>query len=63
MHVITIHKTAAVAAVRQSVRLESGRLGFRIPAATDLNRPFKTDRESSIAKRSAIGVSVTSPRK
>ena len=61
MHVITIHKTAAVAAVRQSVRLE--RLGFRIPAATDLNRPFKTGRESSIAKRSAIGVSVMGPQR
>ena len=39
----------------------SGRLGVHIPAATDLNR--KTGSDSSTAKRSAIGVSVTGPRK
>ena len=46
-----------------SVRLASaeGRLGVRIPAATDLNA--QTGSDSSIAKRSAIGVSVTGPRR
>ena len=47
--------------VEYSVGLASGRLGVRIPTATDLSR--KKGSDSSTAKRSAIGVSVTSPRR
>ena len=43
------------------VRIASKSLGVRIPAATALI--VKTDSDSSTAKRSAIGVSVTGPRR
>ena len=43
------------------VRPASGRLGVRILAATDLSR--KTGSDSSTAIRSAVGVSVTGPRR
>ena len=39
----------------------SGRLRVRIPAATNLRR--KSSSDSSIAKRSTISLSVTSPRR
>ena len=45
-----------------NVRRASGRFGVRIPAATDLSRK-KTGDDSSTAKRSAIGVSVTGLRR
>ena len=47
-------------AVGKSVRFASGRVGVRIPATTD---PICKDSDSSTAKRSAIGVSVTGPRR
>ena len=49
-------------AVGSSVRLASGRLGVRNPALTDLS-DIKTGSDSSTAKRSALGVRVTGPRK
>ena len=45
----------------QSVRLECGRLGVPIPATKDLSH--KNMSNSSTAKRSATGVSVTGPRR
>ena len=48
-------------AVGQSVGPTYRRLGVRIPAAKDLS--VKTGGDSSTAKRSAIGVSVTGPRR
>ena len=45
----------------KSVRPASGRLGVRIPAATDLSR--KKGSDSSTATRSAISVSVTGPQR
>ena len=47
----------SVGAVGQSVRPASGRLNVRIPVSTDLGR--KTGSDSSTAKRSTLGVSVT----
>ena len=44
-----------------SVRPGSGKLGVRIQTATDLSQ--KTGSGSSTAKRTAIGVSVTGPRR
>ena len=44
-----------------SVRPGSGKLGVRISTATDLSQ--KTGSGSSTAKRTAIGVNVTGPRK
>ena len=43
----------------KSVGPASGRLGVRIPAATDAKSQKKTGNDSSTAKCSAIGVSVT----
>ena len=48
-------------AVGNSVRPASGRLAVRIPAATDLSRKKRSD--SFTAKRMALGVSVTGPRR
>ena len=48
-------------AMGRSVRSLSGRLVVRIQSVTDLSR--KTGSDSSSAKRSALGVSVTGPRK
>ena len=47
--------------VGKSVGPAGGNLGARIPSATDQSR--KTDRDSSTAKPSAMGVSVTGPRR
>ena len=47
-------------AMGKSVRLACGRLGVRILTATDISRKNRSD--SSTAKSSAIGVSVTGPR-
>ena len=47
-------------AVGKSVDPASGRLNGRIPAAADV---VKTGSDSSAAKRSTIGVSVTGPRR
>ena len=49
--------TAVVAQWVRALTLQSGRLGVRIPAATDLSR--KTGGDSSTAKRMTIGASVT----
>ena len=51
--------TAAVVQSVKSVGPASGRLGVRIPAATVVI----TGTDSSTAKRLAIGVSVTGPRR
>ena len=48
-------------AVGESVRPASGRLGVRIPAATDPSH--KTGSDSSTTKRSALGASVTGPQR
>ena len=55
-----IHVDCRGGAVGQIVRLACGRFGVRIPAATDLSR--KTGSDSSTAKRSGTGVSVTGSR-
>ena len=47
--------------VGYSVGPTGGRLGVRIKAATDLSR--ETGSDSSTAKRSALGVSATGPRR
>ena len=63
LHTIVKHKMygRSSSAVGWSVRPASGRLGVRIPAATDLRR--KKGSDSSTAKRSAIVLSVTGPRR